>query len=442
MRSSPYGNGAMLELLGNLLAAQGGAIGGKGTGKKGKGGGKQVHGDPSCIVRVKNIAYGSAWQDLKDHMKTAGTVEFCEIDSIGDASVRYASQSEAQTALQLLNGSNFNGRPLKLEGPSGSSDLGDAQIHGDPACMVSVSNLKPGARWQDLKDHMRAAGTVEFCDISQGSSVVRYASQAEAQVALQLLNGSDFSGYPLQLDAFTGPGGDQVLREGSNFTGRPFRPEVFNGLGGAQVHGEPACMVGVGNLASGSAWQDLKDHMRTAGNVDFVEIKNGMACVRYSSMAEAQTAIINLNGSNFRGRAITVEAWPGNSGSDSLAAMQSAIQPAFKPGNIMGNAGKGNAGKTQVHGDPACMVWVGNLQSGTRWQDLKDLMRTAGSVEFCNILTQDDIEWGAPAGSACVRYASQTEALMAIDALNGMNFNGRSIVVALLSNISGGCEGQ
>merc|ERR1712217_923901 len=57
---------------------------------------------------------------------------------------------------------------------------------------VKVDNVPEGAPWQELKNHMQSAGTVEFCSVKMGSGEVRYKTEAEAQNAIATLNGSLF----------------------------------------------------------------------------------------------------------------------------------------------------------------------------------------------------------------------------------------------------------
>merc|ERR1719321_2521744 len=91
--------------------------------------------------------------------------------------------------------------------------------------------------------------------------------------------------------------------------------------------------------------------------------------------------------------------------------------------------GKGMMGNNnKVKGDPKTMVYVGNLPYKVRWQELKDHMKQAGTVEFCTVLTQDGTEWGRSKGVGCVRYASEAEAQAAIAQLNETQLQERNIL--------------
>merc|ERR1711972_496647 len=54
---------------------------------------------------------------------------------------------------------------------------------------------------------------------------------------------------------------------------------------------------------------------------------------------------------------------------------------------------KGGGKVNEVKGDPACIVYVGGLAWKIDWKALKDLMKQAGTVEFCNVLTEDGTEF-------------------------------------------------
>jgi len=89
----------------------------------------------------------------------------------------------------------------------------------------------------------------------------------------------------------------------------------MRGRGRAGGEGGNPKMVYVGNLSYNSSWQDLKDHMRKAGEVVFADIfrteaghSKGCGVVEYATESEAQAAISTLNETTLEGtdRAIFV----------------------------------------------------------------------------------------------------------------------------------------
>mmetsp|Transcript_37974 Transcript_37974/g.81641 ORF Transcript_37974/g.81641 Transcript_37974/m.81641 type:complete len:203 (+) Transcript_37974:59-667(+) len=95
-----------------------------GAGGYGKGSSKGVFGDTKQMVQVSGLQGKVAWQDLKDHMKQAGRVEYCSIltedgtewgKAKNQACVRFASPQEAAAAVQLMNGTPFKDIVLQVE---------------------------------------------------------------------------------------------------------------------------------------------------------------------------------------------------------------------------------------------------------------------------------------------------------------------------------------
>jgi len=200
-------------------------------------------------------------------------------------------------------------------------------------------------------------------------------------------------------------------------------------------------MVYVGNIPWRVQWQDLKDHMKQAGTVEFTRIltldgtewgrSRGVGYVRYSTEEEAQNAVATLNGTELMGRTITVDPWTGGKPRDgpSRKGMEKGFGKGYGMKGFFGFKGKGWGKSLQVHGDQEQMVYVGNIPWKMQWQDLKDHMKSAGTVEFVKMLTEDGTDWGRSRGVACVRYSAVAEADRAVATLNGTDVNGRTITV-------------
>lgn len=136
---------------------------------------------------------------------------------------------------------------------------------------VYVGNLPFSVKWQDLKDHMKQAGDVEHANVLevggrskvgytverlpelwqrlmlvmmvclQGWGIVSYSNESDARRAIAMLNDSELDGRKI------------FVREDREV--HPVRQP------------QSRCRVYVGNLSWHIKWQDLKDHMKQAGNV-------------------------------------------------------------------------------------------------------------------------------------------------------------------------------
>merc|ERR1719468_1425826 len=106
--------------------------------------------------------------------------------------------TEMYNMLMSKGGAAFTGKGAM---PMGRGGCGKAGSH-DPSFKVHVTNMADGMQWQELKDHMRQAGTVEFCAMKDGIGEVRYSNAEEAQTAVELLNGSEVMGTLITVSAF------------------------------------------------------------------------------------------------------------------------------------------------------------------------------------------------------------------------------------------------
>jgi len=207
----------------------------------------------------------------------------------------------------------------------------------------------------------------------------------------------------------------------------------------------------------------LKDHMKQAGTVEFARIltfdgtdwgrSRGIAYIRYATEAEANNAVLTLDKTELHGRPITVDEWTGGKPRAAPKGFGKGMLPckggkggfmphgeesafAMFPGSIadcsaFGGRGWGwKGGKSvKIHGDAEQMVYVGNLPFKAEWQEVKDHMKQAGTVEFVKILTEDGTDFGRSKGIGCIRYSSQAEAEQAVTTLNGTLLMGRKIAV-------------
>ncbi|KAH7479830.1 hypothetical protein PRIC1_008617 [Phytophthora ramorum] len=286
--------------------------------------------------------------------------------------------------------------PYQVQGRNGDADVDMEQVAA-VGCRVYVGNLSWSVKWQDLKDHMQAAGPVELATVlewngrSKGCGVVTYATEEAAQNAIDTLNDSELGGRKI------------FVRED-----RETQPI-------AAVKPKRGFRVYVGNLSWNVKWQELKDHMKKAGTVvhaDVLEESNGRSkgcgLVEYATQDEANKAIAELNNSELEGRLIFVrEDREPEGGSISKLAKRAA-------------APRGNGEGRQLY--------VGNLPWETNWQQLKDLFRTVGEVERADIAEYPD---GRSRGFGIIRYTNAADAWQAIERLNGLEIEGRLIEVRL-----------
>merc|ERR1719440_1880748 len=111
--------------------------------------------------------------------------------------------------------STIAGTPMPTEDtPSAEVEAPKKEQLPDEPRMVYVGNLPWSVKWQDLKDHMKQAGEVEFAKIltidgtdwgrSKGVAYVRYATEEQAKAAIASLNQTELGGRNILVDEWTG----------------------------------------------------------------------------------------------------------------------------------------------------------------------------------------------------------------------------------------------
>ncbi|KAG6918606.1 hypothetical protein DXG01_013017 [Tephrocybe rancida] len=202
--------------------------------------------DTRTQLFVGNLPYRVRWQDLKDLFRRAGTVLRADVSlgpdnrSRGYGTVLLATAEDAGRAIDLFNGYSWQTRILEVRPdrlppdydanhppPIVSAHHDDDPLeysaildlhHNYPASLslrslfVGNASLPFHCQWQDLKDLFRQAGAVMRADValgqdgrSRGFGTVTFATEGDADRAVQMFNGYDYNGRTLKVnhDKFT-----------------------------------------------------------------------------------------------------------------------------------------------------------------------------------------------------------------------------------------------
>eukprot|EP00934_Nitzschia_sp_Nitz4_P004928 Nitzschia sp. Nitz4//scaffold230_size58257//7416//8750//NITZ4_006473-RA/size58257-processed-gene-0.48-mRNA-1//1//CDS//3329543226//4918//frame0 len=393
-------------------------------------------------VYVGNLPWGVSWQDLKDLMKTTGhevtrsdVMQTPDGRSKGCGIVEFATVEGANQAVLTLNDTELRGRRIFVRedredfrsGSSAPRAGGDAQGHrfsqGEQAQSrrVYVGNLSWDVDWPQLKDHMRAAGEVVHAEVicehngrSKGCGIVEYQTEAEAQQAISTLTHSELNGRTI------------FVREDRETSSAPGATGGGAAGGAPASHHHhvpapapaPASSVYVWNLSFETSWQDLKDHMRAAGQVESATILTnpdgrsmGCGIVVFATPADAAKAIAELNNSELNQRQIHLREDRAQSGGRGGGGRSHRPGPKKR-----GPAGGPPSGTPVPEGT---QLFVGNLSFDSNWRELKDLFKQCGEVERATV----------GRGFGTVRFQKKEDAQAAIEKFNGTSLRGRTITV-------------
>ncbi|XP_056171507.1 29 kDa ribonucleoprotein A, chloroplastic [Syzygium oleosum] len=187
---------------------------------------------------------------------------------------------------------------------------------------------------------------------------------------------------------------------------------------GGRASFSPDLKLFVGNLPFTVDSAQLAGLFESAGNVEMVEViydkdtgrSRGFGFVTMSTAEEVEAAAQQFNGYELDGRPLRVNAGP---------------PPARRDGPPprMGRGGGGGMGGA----NSSNRVYVGNLSWGVDDLALETLFSEQGRVLEAKVVY--DRETGRSRGFGFVSYGSADEVNNAIDSLNGVDLNGRSIRV-------------
>ncbi|XP_036166078.1 serine/arginine-rich splicing factor 1-like [Myotis myotis] len=163
---------------------------------------------------------------------------------------------------------------------------------GNNDCSIYVGNLPPDIRTKDIEDVFYKYGAIRDIDLKNRRggppfAFVEFKDPRDAEDAVYGRDGYDYDGYCLRV-AFprSGRGG---------------------GSGGAPRgrYGPPSRRsenrVVVSGLPPSGSWQDLKDHMREAGDVCYADVyRDGTGVVEFVRKEDMTYAVRKLDNTKFR----------------------------------------------------------------------------------------------------------------------------------------------
>lgn len=177
-------------------------------------------------------------------------------------------------------------------------------------CRIYVGNLPPDIRTKDIQDLFHKFGKVTFVDLKNRRgppfAFVEFEDARDAEDAVKARDGYDYDGYRLRVE-FPRGGGPGSFRGGGRNSDRGGRggDGGGGGGGGGRSRGPQTkrsqFRVLVSGLPPSGSWQDLKDHMREAGDVCFADVyKDGSGVVEFLRQEDMKYAIKKLDDSRFR----------------------------------------------------------------------------------------------------------------------------------------------
>ncbi|KAF8819196.1 Rna recognition motif-containing protein [Cardiosporidium cionae] len=155
---------------------------------------------------------------------------------------------------------------------------------------IYVGNLPVGCEERDVNREFEKFGKISKLDIKRTVSgapyaFIEYVDSRDAEDAIKDRNGYDFDGSRLRVEV--------------PFNARDGRGRNWRGRGQPPRKGK--YVIEVSGLPPSGSWQDLKDHMREAGECGHADVfRDGTGEVSFFSVRDMEIAVEKFNGSVFR----------------------------------------------------------------------------------------------------------------------------------------------
>ncbi|KAF7037344.1 hypothetical protein CFC21_047740 [Triticum aestivum] len=168
------------------------------------------------------------------------------------------------------------------------------------SCTIYVGNLPGDIREREVEDLFYKYGRIVDIDLKipprpPGYAFVEFEDPRDADDAIYGRDGYDFDGYRLRVELAHGGRAQSYSYD---------RPSSFSNGRRGGVSRRSEFRVMVDGLPSSASWQDLKDHMRRAGDVCFSDVyREGGATVGvvdYTNYDDMKYAIRKLDDTEFR----------------------------------------------------------------------------------------------------------------------------------------------
>jgi len=161
---------------------------------------------------------------------------------------------------------------------------------------VYVGNIPNDCREQDVESFFSGYGRIKQVMLKRGFAFAVFEEQRDAEDAVKELSGKKLRGERVKLEFAKGE------KRGSD-------RERYEGGAGYRVR--------VDGLSSSTAWQDLKDYMKQAGDVLYCKAhhdRQGEGMVEFQKKGDMEWAMDKLDNTELDGRRIRISMEGGSGG--------------------------------------------------------------------------------------------------------------------------------
>jgi len=171
-------------------------------------------------------------------------------------------------------------------------------------CKVYLGNLSYDTGERDIEKFLKGYGRIRNISVKEGFGFAEFEDRRDAEDVVKDLDGKDLDGRRIRVEHTRGSGGGGGRRD---FGGD--RDRGFGGGGRRPPGARTGYRVCVENLSSSTSWQDLKDFMRQAGEVNYTnthQSRSGEGVAEFGSRGDMEYALDKLDGAELGGRRIRI----------------------------------------------------------------------------------------------------------------------------------------
>ncbi|GMP48458.1 hypothetical protein CsSME_00015800 [Camellia sinensis var. sinensis] len=316
--------------------------------------------------------------------------------SLGYGYVNYANPQDALRAMDTLNFTPLNGKPIRI-----------MYSHRDPSTRKSgagnifIKNLDKAIDHKGLHDTFSSFGNILSCKVatdssgqSKGYGFVQYDSEDAAQKAIEQLNGMLLNDKQVYVGPFLRKQERDMAADKTKFT------NVF-----------------VKNLSESTTEEDLKKIFGEFGTITSVVVMRDadgnsrcFGFINFENADDAAQSVVSLNGHKFDNK----DWYVGKAQKKSERELELKLQ--FE------QAVKEAADKSQ-----GLNLYIKNLDDSIGDDKLKELFSPFGTISSCKVMRDPN---GMSRGSGFVAFSTPEEASRALLEMNGKMVVSKPLYVA------------
>lgn len=175
---------------------------------------------------------------------------------------------------------------------------------------VYVGNLPPDVKARDIEDIFYKYGKISFINLKGGTTgppfaFLEFEDPRDAEDAIYERDGYNYDGYQLRVErprGLAGGGGrGGSYRGGGGYGGRDSYGSRGRQSGPSSATRRSDHRIHVSGLPPTGSWQDLKDHMREAGDICYADVfHDGTGVVEFVRYEDMKYAVKKLDDTKFK----------------------------------------------------------------------------------------------------------------------------------------------